>query len=148
MSDSRQNLVHSSPWTHASHCLQYLSGLRLPHYVTGTESKEFCREKLCVFWMTTICPQIFFNSFLILEVWSSWVRTTMRCVWQKHNETYFTGSKKKIHRYWVMYVILESMKFELKAVNTQLCDYFLENYVSHQPTSYQDPKSSLARMSE
>lgn len=47
-----------------------------------------------------------------------------------------------------MYVILESMKFELKAVNAQLCDYFLENYASHQPTSYQDPKFSLAGMSE
>lgn len=51
----------------------------------------------------------------------------------KHN---LQVAKQKIHRYWVMYAILESMKFELKAVNTQLCDYFLENYASHQPTSY------------
>lgn len=39
----------------------------------------------------------------------------------------------------------ESLKFELKAVNIQLRDYFLENYASHKPASSQDPKFSHAK---
>ena len=130
MSDSVQNLVSSLPWTR---CLQDLIGLRPPYFHnTGTESKELCRENLHAFWMTItwseifftlfllyisyyhssphtlfhLHPEIFSNSFLIFEIWSIWVRTTMRSMWEEHRKTHFTGSKKDPERYWVIYVTL------------------------------------------
>lgn len=58
----------------------------------------------------------------------------MRYVWKKHSKSYFTGSKEDPEDWFISYY-RESLKFELKAVNTQFCDYLLENDARRQPAS-------------
>lgn len=63
------------------------------------------------------------------------------------NHTLQVVKKSRREIEWFMQYYWESFRVEHKAVNTQVCDYFLENYAfqikrnyaSHKPMSYQDP---------